>query len=148
MLIRFLFLIRLSRFAFDGLPALMVHILISEASQIKRMNANGVQKMMRNVLALQQNLSNFVPPSQNSVMERAREYYQLFNLGSEGLIRSISENGPRFSFDEYRVILGLINDIKKESDGPESEQREESGASSSYSAWLLKLDDAMARYEN
>ncbi|KAI9250189.1 Sec8 exocyst complex component-specific domain-containing protein [Phascolomyces articulosus] len=70
-------------FAFDGLPALIVHILISEASHIKRMNANGVQKMMRNVLALQQNLANFVPPSQNSVMERAREYYQLFNLGSE-----------------------------------------------------------------
>ncbi|CDS07546.1 hypothetical protein LRAMOSA01495 [Lichtheimia ramosa] len=135
-------------FAFDGLPALMVHILITEARQIKRMNANGVQKMMRNVLALQQNLSNFVPPSQNSVMERAREYYQLFNLGSEGLIRSISENGPRFSFDEYRVILGLINDIKKEEDGPESEQREDSGTSSSYSAWLLELDNAMAKYEN
>ncbi|KAI7857397.1 Sec8 exocyst complex component-specific domain-containing protein [Circinella umbellata] len=74
-------------FAFDGLPALIVHILISEASHIKRMNSNGVQKMMRNILALQQNLANFVPPSQNSVMERAREYYQLFNLGSEVIIK-------------------------------------------------------------
>ena len=77
----------LNRFAFDGLPALIVHILISEASHIKRMNSNGVQKMMRNILALQQNLANFVPPSQNSVMERAREYYQLFNLGSEVIIK-------------------------------------------------------------
>ncbi|KAI9311522.1 Sec8 exocyst complex component-specific domain-containing protein [Dichotomocladium elegans] len=134
-------------FAFDGLPALMVHILISEASQIKRMNQNGVLKMMRNVLALQQNLSNFVPPSQNSIMERAREYYQLYNLGSEGLIRTINENGPRFSFDEYRVILGLINDIKKETN-EEGEEEAEEATSNSYSAWLLKLDDAMAKYEN
>ncbi|KAI8146190.1 hypothetical protein BJV82DRAFT_600834 [Fennellomyces sp. T-0311] len=136
-------------FAFDGLPALIVHILISEASHIKRMNANGVQKMMRNVLALQQNLANFVPPSQNSVMERAREYYQLFNLGSEGLIRNISENGPRFTFDEYRVILGLIHDIKKESedDAEAEEEEEENPSNNSYSAWLLKLDDVMAKYE-
>lgn len=71
------------RFAFDGLPGLIVHILISEATYIKRLNANGVQKMVRNILALQQNLSNFVPLSQCSIMERAREYYQLYNLGSE-----------------------------------------------------------------
>lgn len=70
-------------FAFDGLPALIVHLLISEAAYIKRMNANGVQKMMRNILALQQNLNSLVPPSQSSVLDRAREYYQLYNLGSE-----------------------------------------------------------------
>lgn len=70
-------------FAFDGLPGLIVHILISEATYIKRLNNNGVQKMARNILALQQNLSNFVPLSQCSIMERAREYYQLYNLGSE-----------------------------------------------------------------
>ncbi|KAI7903171.1 uncharacterized protein BX663DRAFT_433609 [Cokeromyces recurvatus] len=70
-------------FTFDGLPGLIVHILISEASYIKRLNSNGVHKMIRNIFALQQNLSNFVPLSQCSIMERARQYYQLFNLGSE-----------------------------------------------------------------
>ncbi|KAI9491703.1 Sec8 exocyst complex component-specific domain-containing protein [Zychaea mexicana] len=134
-------------FAFDGLPALIVHILISEASHIKRMNVNGVQKMMRNVLALQQNLANFVPPSQNSVMERAREYYQLFNLSSEGLIRSISENGPKFTFDEYRIILGLIHDIKKGNEDDTESAEEEDASNDDYSAWLLKLDDVMAKYE-
>lgn len=71
------------RFAFDGLPGLIVHILISEATYIKRLNNNGVQKMGRNILALQQNLSNFVPLSQCSIMEKARQYYQMFNLSSE-----------------------------------------------------------------
>ncbi|ORY92249.1 hypothetical protein BCR43DRAFT_508347 [Syncephalastrum racemosum] len=137
-------------FAFDGLPALIVHLLISEASYIKRMNANGVQKMMRNILALQQNLSNFVPPSQSSVMERAREYYQLFNLGSEAMIRGISENGPRFTFDEYRTILGLIHDVKAEGEGhegPSLPETDENRSGGTYSSWLLRLDDVMAKYE-
>lgn len=60
---------------------------------------------------------------------------------AKGIIRSISENGPRFTFDEYRVILGLIHDIKKETDG------EGESPNSNYSAWLLKLDDVMAKYE-
>lgn len=139
-----------TRFAFDGLPALIVHLLITEASYIKRMNANGVQKMMRNILALQQNLSNFVPPSQSSVMERAREYYQLFNLGSEAMIRGISENGPRFTFDEYRTILGLIHDVKAEGEGHEGQplpETEENRSGGTYSSWLFKLDDVMAKYE-
>lgn len=77
------YLFLLYRFAFDGLPGLIVYILISEATYIKRLNSNGVQKMVRNILALQQNLSNFVPLTQCLMMERAREYYQLYNLGSE-----------------------------------------------------------------
>ncbi|KAI8994873.1 Sec8 exocyst complex component-specific domain-containing protein [Pilobolus umbonatus] len=142
-------------FAFDGLPGLIVYILMTEATYIKRLNNNGVQKMIRNILALQQNLSNFVPLSQCSIMERAREYYQLYTLGSEGMIRSIQENGPQFTFDEYRVILGLIHDINKEqvdesrsptatSPNPDSNRQSNS---SNYSEWLLKLDDIMADYE-
>jgi exocyst complex component 4 len=138
-------------FAFDGVPGLIVHILIAEATYIKRLNGNGVQKMTRNILALQQNLSNFVPLVQCATMERAREYYQLFNLGSEGMIRSIHENGPKFSFDEYRIILGLIHDINRDHDdeprGNEQNQEQRSN-SSNYSEWLMKLDEVMAEYEN
>ncbi|KAI9476110.1 MAG: Sec8 exocyst complex component-specific domain-containing protein [Benjaminiella poitrasii] len=61
-------------FAFDGLPGLISHILIFEATYIKKLNSNGVQKMTRNILALQQNLSNFVPLEQCAVMERVLLY--------------------------------------------------------------------------
>ncbi|KAI8878211.1 hypothetical protein K501DRAFT_196399 [Backusella circina FSU 941] len=138
-------------FAFDGVPGLIVHILIAEATYIKRLNSNGVQKMTRNILALQQNLSNFVPLVQCSTMERAREYYQLFNLGSEGMIRSIHESGPKFSFDEYRIILGLIHDINRDHDDEprnNEQSQEQRSNSSNYSEWLMKLDEVMAEYEH
>ncbi|KAI8063832.1 Sec8 exocyst complex component-specific domain-containing protein [Gongronella butleri] len=128
-------------FCFDGLPALMVHILITEASFIKRMNRHGAQKMIRNILALQQNLTNFVPPSQSAVMERARRYYQLFNYGTENLIKSIRDNGPAFTFDEYHVILALINNANDEEGNPDE-------AAASSSDWFMKLDEVMAEYEN
>lgn len=75
--------LHITRFVFDGLPNLIVHLLISEATFIRKLNNNGIQKMTRNILALQQNLSNFVPLSQCAIMEQAREYYQLYNVGSE-----------------------------------------------------------------
>lgn len=71
------------RFVFDGLPDLISYLLINEATYIKKLNNNGIQKMIRNILALQQNLSNFVPLTQCAIMENAREYYQLYSIGSE-----------------------------------------------------------------
>ncbi|CAO3657286.1 unnamed protein product [Mucor hiemalis] len=135
-------------FAFDGLPGLIVHILVSEASYIKRLNNNGVQKMVRNILALQQNLSNFVPLSQCSIMERARDYYLLYNLGSEGIIKSIQESGPKFTFDEYRIVLALIHDINQDRDDESKSANGEVSSSSKYSEWLMELVEVMADYEN
>ncbi|KAF7732333.1 hypothetical protein EC973_005229 [Apophysomyces ossiformis] len=141
-------------FAFDGLPALAVHLLITDASHIKRMNKNGVQKMVRNIMALQQNLSNFTPPLQSAVLDRARDYYQTFNLGSEALIRSIRENGPTFTFDEYRVILGLMHDVGRElesepksAETPVTAQEEGNRSSASYNEWLMKLVEVMGDYD-
>ncbi|CAO3591713.1 unnamed protein product [Absidia cylindrospora] len=131
-------------FCFDGLPALMVHILISEAGYIKRMNHNGAQKMIRNILALQQNLTNFVPPSQSAVMERARAYYQLYDYGTENLIKSIRDNGPAFTFDEYCVILSLINDANDNTQLDEDGKPKTTGASSDF---LMKLDEVMMEYD-
>ncbi|ORX58842.1 hypothetical protein DM01DRAFT_1333460 [Hesseltinella vesiculosa] len=129
-------------FCFDGLPALMVHVLVSEASFIKRMNRHGAQKMIRNILALQQNLTNFVPPSQSAIMERARRYYQMFNYGTDNLIKSIRDNGPSYTFDEYHVILALINNANNEEDNENEE------ATTSSSDWFMQLDEVMAEYEN
>ncbi|KAG0798771.1 hypothetical protein G6F62_000992 [Rhizopus arrhizus] len=135
-------------FVFDGLPDLISYLLINEATYIKKLNNNGIQKMIRNILALQQNLSNFVPLTQCAIMENAREYYQLYSIGSEGMVKSIHENGPKFTFDEYLVMLRLIHDINP--DEGENESNEDSKAENSlkYSEWLRKLDEAMANFEN
>ncbi|CEI89960.1 hypothetical protein RMCBS344292_04296 [Rhizopus microsporus] len=111
-----------------------------------KLNNNGIQKMTRNILALQQNLSNFVPLSQCAIMEQAREYYQLYNAGSEGMIKSIRENGPKFTFDEYLIMLRLIHGISPNQE--ENELSDKAANSLNYSEWLRKLDEAMADYEN
>ncbi|OZJ02130.1 hypothetical protein BZG36_04585 [Bifiguratus adelaidae] len=101
-------------FVVDGLPSLVAQVMISNAHYIKRMNLNGVQKMIRNILALQQNLTNLATSEQSSQLDQAREYYRLYTLGSENLLNEIRDRAPQFTFDEYRVILSLIHNVSSE----------------------------------
>ncbi|GAB5587183.1 exocyst subunit [Umbelopsis nana] len=139
-------------FVFDGLPDLIVHMMISNAAYIKRLNHNGVRKMVRNFLALQQNLLSVLSTAQCAPMERGREYYTLFGLGPERMIQEIQDKGPRFTFDEYRVMLGLICDENRnetEADDSKTSIEEEIMASNTpnsrhnYTEWLLKLLELM-----
>jgi exocyst complex component 4 len=69
------------RFVFEGLDTLMEHSLVSNAIYIRNLNKNGVMKMTRNILALQQNLNNIVETPGEISLERARRYYEMFNMG-------------------------------------------------------------------
>lgn len=71
----------------------------------------------------------------------------------QGIIKSIQENGPKFTFDEYRIILGLIYDINQDQDDePKSAIEANDDArkqnSAKYSEWLMELVEVMADYEN
>lgn len=71
------------RFVFEGLGALMEHLLISEARHIRFANALGVQKLMRNITTLQQSLRAIDDDetSQTSIeFEKARKYYGMFSI--------------------------------------------------------------------
>lgn len=146
-------------FVFDGLPDLIVHLMISNATYIKRLNHNGVQKMIRNILALQQNLLSVLTASQCAAMERGREYYSLFGLGPERMTQEIQSKGPRFTFDEYRDILRLMCDVSQKdndmmADDTRSSVSEELMLSNTpksrynYNEWLMKLLDVMDNDEN
>ena len=162
-------------FVFDGLPDLIVHMMISNAAYIKRLNHNGVRKMVRNILALQQNLLSVLSAAQCAPMERGREYYSLFGLGPEvsvltplynstttprlnlclclqRMIQDIQDKGARFTFDEYRVMLGLICDENRKEneaeDGKTSIEEEimvsnTPNSRHNYTEWLLKLLELM-----
>lgn len=67
------------RFVFEGLGTLMEHLLISNSRHIRFANAVGVQKIMRNMLAMQQNLKTITDASQDADFERARAYWNLFS---------------------------------------------------------------------
>ncbi|CAM0140394.1 unnamed protein product [Umbelopsis sp. WA50703] len=146
-------------FVFDGLPDLIVHLMISNATYIKRLNHNGVQKMIRNILALQQNLLSVLPASQCAPMERGREYYSLFGLGPERMTQEIQNKGPRFTFDEYRDILRLMCDVSQQDNEVMVEDTKSSvsdeimlsntpNSKFNYNDWLMKLDAVMANFEN
>lgn len=72
--------INYSRFLFEGLGTLMEHLLISNARHIRFANAVGIQKIMRNMLAMQQNMKTITDASQDADFEKAKVYYGLFSL--------------------------------------------------------------------
>ena len=55
----------------------MEDLLISNAKYIRAISALGVHKMMRNILALQQNIKTISHDSQRAGFERAKRYYSL-----------------------------------------------------------------------
>lgn len=76
----------------------------------------------------------------------------------QGIIKSIQENGPKFTFDEYRIMLGLIHDINQDQDDEPKSALESASSSkleetrknnsNKYSEWLMELVEVMADYEN
>lgn len=67
------------RFVFDGLSILIAHMIISNFRYIKKVNENGIKKMILNLQALQQNLTNFALTFE-SIMDHVKDYYELFLL--------------------------------------------------------------------
>ena len=58
----------------------MQHLLISNARFIPAANEFGIKKMMRNMLALRQNIKTIGDDSHSTQFERAKRYYSLFLL--------------------------------------------------------------------
>ncbi|KAF8316216.1 Sec8 exocyst complex component-specific domain-containing protein [Cantharellus anzutake] len=100
------------RFVFEGLGSLMEHILITEVRSIRLANAEGVRKMLRNIVALHQGLRSIEAMSQdvNTGFERARRFYSLFFLGPSAMLDTVRER-PQFSFSEYKAMLKLQSGV-------------------------------------
>eukprot|EP00116_Pleurobrachia_bachei_P006306 sb/3466568/ len=71
-----------TKFLFEGLGYVMSAIVIDNACNIKEINSAGIKKMSRNILALQQNLTNITLTCELE-LERARFYYELLYLKPE-----------------------------------------------------------------
>jgi exocyst complex component 4 len=84
------------RFIFEGLSLFMDHLLISNSRHIRLANINGLTKMIRNILALQQNLKNIGDSPLEVNFDRSRKFWEVFG------------RGPSVSFQFYiRVWLKL-----------------------------------------
>jgi exocyst complex component 4 len=72
---------RLSRFLFDGITQLMTAVLISNTKTLKVVNASGIERLLGNVLSLQQNLISFTSIHEND-LEKCKKFYLLFTKSS------------------------------------------------------------------
>ncbi|KDQ19891.1 hypothetical protein BOTBODRAFT_142567 [Botryobasidium botryosum FD-172 SS1] len=125
---------REQRFVFEGLGALMDHLLIHTSRRIRRVNKFGVNKIMRNVLALQQNIKaiSISDSPEDTEFERARRFWDLFNLTPTQMLDSIRQQSE-FSFEEYKSMLNFQCGVDQTTNdsGPSS--------SSDFSLFLIEL---------
>ncbi|PNF38735.1 Exocyst complex component 4 [Cryptotermes secundus] len=96
------------KYIVEGLGHLIAKILISSAQYIDRIDERGIQKMCRNIFALQQTLTN-ITMAREIALDHARHYFELFYLAPEEILSGVMENGPQFSELEYMNAFQLVN---------------------------------------
>ncbi|XP_069698515.1 exocyst complex component 4 isoform X1 [Periplaneta americana] len=106
---------RKSKYIFEGLGHLIAKILISSAQYIDRIDEQGIQKMCRNIFALQQTLTN-ITMAREIALDHARHYFELFYLAPEEILSGVMEKGPRFSELEYMNAFQLVHRSQAEPD--------------------------------
>ncbi|KAI0801047.1 Sec8 exocyst complex component-specific domain-containing protein [Fomes fomentarius] len=120
------------KFTFEGIGHLMQHLLISNARYIQAANEFGIKKMMRNMLALQQNIKTIADDS-SAQFERAKRYYSLFLLTPPEMLDSVRRK-QEFTFDEYKAILDLQCGVELSRTGGVAQ-----AADRNYNMYLIEL---------
>ncbi|EKD18973.1 uncharacterized protein L3040_008561 [Drepanopeziza brunnea f. sp. 'multigermtubi'] len=97
-----------------GLGLLIDTFLVTNASMVKAMNANGCGRMQLNILVLQQNLKNI---EADVNLDRACKFYDLFTAGPDAIVKhanderdsGIKEKGIKelFSLEELKMLMEL-----------------------------------------
>ncbi|KAI0778405.1 Sec8 exocyst complex component-specific domain-containing protein [Trametes elegans] len=121
------------RFVFEGIGHLMQHLLISNARFIHSANELGIKKMMRNMLALQQNIKTITDDSISTQFDRAKRYYSLFLLSPPDLLEAVRQK-QEFTFDEYKAILDLQCGVQ-----PSATNGAAQAADRNYNMYLIEL---------
>lgn len=85
----------------------MSYLLRLNIGRIRRLNATGVQKLIRNVKSLQQSLTNLGSVNDRKQLDIAIAYYELLLADEPTMIRSIEGHPGRFTFDELKRLIDL-----------------------------------------
>lgn len=128
------------RFLTTGLAALLDTLLVTDASRIKAMDANGCGRMQLNILVLQQNLKVI---EGDVSLARSSHFFELFAEGADAIVARVKETGGKgldFSLEEFKVLVELCH-----SEGLQSSQRESSvQAKKSLAEHLRQLEECMS----
>ncbi|OLY84129.1 putative exocyst complex component sec8 [Smittium mucronatum] len=106
---------------FDGISYIMANYLIANVKYIRTFDYMGCQKMYKNIVCLQQNLTNISLTLENG-LDLAKTYYSLFENEYKSketgyILKHISENGVLFSFNEYKQIYDFAYTAKQKDSG-------------------------------
>ncbi|KAF5272310.1 hypothetical protein FQR65_LT04968 [Abscondita terminalis] len=102
---------RKCKYIFEGLGHLIAKILISSSQYMTHIDDAIIQRMCRNVFALQQTLTN-ITMTREVALDHARHYFELFFLNPEEILNGIVEKGPEFSELEYMNAFQLLQRSK------------------------------------
>jgi len=121
------------RFVFDGLGTLISRLLISSSSQIRFVNEKGAQKMLRNILALQQNLKTIQNGPKEGDLDAAKKYWGLFSQTPQQLLASIRQK-RMFKFGEYEAMLNYMC-------GVDPLEKAKGSTDKNYNSYLIDLHE-------
>ncbi|KAL8772637.1 MAG: hypothetical protein Q9209_002298 [Squamulea sp. 1 TL-2023] len=128
------------RFITAGLAALVDSLLVTQASRIQCMDANGCGRMQLNILVLQQNLKAI---EGEVLLSRSAHYFELFAEGADAMVARARETGAYnldFSLEELKALVELCH-----SEVLQSNQREASmQARKKVTEHLRQLEDYSA----
>uniref|UniRef100_A0A2C9LZQ8 Exocyst complex component Sec8 n=1 Tax=Biomphalaria glabrata TaxID=6526 RepID=A0A2C9LZQ8_BIOGL len=96
------------KYIFESLGYLVASILINSVQFLNKINENGIKKMCRNILAIQQNLTN-ITLTRESDLDRARHFYELLYMNPDEVLNAVAEKGPQFTLGEYQELIKLYH---------------------------------------
>jgi|GEM_PF-6115390 len=102
---------------FEGVGHLIAKIFISSTQYLARVDESTVSRMARNVLSLQQTLSQMTA-TRDMALDHATTYFQLLQLTPDKVLAGLVERGPIFSDMEYMHALQLLHRSHPDSYGP------------------------------
>ncbi|KAL5471350.1 hypothetical protein EMCRGX_G029456 [Ephydatia muelleri] len=98
------------RYLFDGLGHFIYTILLKSAFAISQINKKGVNKMCRNISALQECLSKIMLVREKE-LDTARQYFELLLLNDEEVYKNIADQGTQFNLKDYENIFRLLRGL-------------------------------------
>ncbi|XP_050406103.1 exocyst complex component 4 [Patella vulgata] len=96
------------KYIFESLGYLVASILINSIQYLKKINENGIKKMCRNILAIQQNLTN-ITLTREADLDRARHFYEQLYLQPDDILTLVAEKGTNFTHTEYSQLIQLYH---------------------------------------
>lgn len=92
-------------------------MLVTAVRKVRAVNRHGVTKMIRNILALQQNLKNIVDEPLEVDFERSRKFWELLGKEPQEMLKTVKAYNKPYSFDELKSVLSLMLGLENVSPG-------------------------------